>query len=335
MKIEQAMNSRFELAVFNDQIIYEKKPSDIRKVEQMVGLPPRELHTADRSGELDIKMHGLFLEGFQLVNVFTTNGFIERYPRYESLFIALPIAGTLECITERKHLLAAPMQAIVLSPSNSCTFNWARNSQIVLLHFRAELLQELVDDLPNDLGGLLLRFEDVFNLNNSKYSNLLKIIQAFSQEVMDDPERMRESRVIKPWLMVMLTSLARLHLNKNKRSPKASFELSPYYVKRAINYIHDHLNGELTRDHIVSASGVAQRSLHNSFKKCYGVGPMTYYRNARLGHAHDELLKSTPCEISVNEVAHKWGFHNQSRFAASYRKLFGELPSETLNKARL
>jgi AraC-like DNA-binding protein len=50
----------------------------------------------------------------------------------------------------------------------------------------------------------------------------------------------------------------------------------------------------------------------------------------RLDHVRTELLHSDPAEVRVTEVAMRWGFFHQSRFAQQYRDRFGELPSATL-----
>ena len=42
-----------------------------------------------------------------------------------------------------------------------------------------------------------------------------------------------------------------------------------------------------------------------------------------------ELLRSDPAVVRVTEVAMRWGFFRQSRFAQPYRDHFGELPSAT------
>ena len=38
--------------------------------------------------------------------------------------------------------------------------------------------------------------------------------------------------------------------------------------------------------------------------------------------------------MKVADVANEWGFWHMGGFAADYRKLFGELPSTTLNRAK-
>jgi len=36
----------------------------------------------------------------------------------------------------------------------------------------------------------------------------------------------------------------------------------------------------------------------------------------------------------LSDIAARWGFWHLSHFAADYKSMFGELPSETLNAAR-
>ena len=64
----------------------------------------------------------------------------------------------------------------------------------------------------------------------------------------------------------------------------------------------------------------------------YGVPPMRFLRNHRLQRVREELLSAR--EAQVSDVALRWGFSHFGRFAAEYRKRFGESPSQTLAGAR-
>ncbi len=57
---------------------------------------------------------------------------------------------------------------------------------------------------------------------------------------------------------------------------------------------------------------------------------MTYLREIRLGRTHDELRSRDPADVSVAEIAHRYGFLHLGRFAALYRHRYGESPSQTL-----
>lgn len=82
------------------------------------------------------------------------------------------------------------------------------------------------------------------------------------------------------------------------------------------------------------AMGVSLRSLEMAFRTCMGIPPVRYLRRLRLNRAHDQLLRSDPGATSVTAVALDLGFTELGRFSGEYRRLFGELPSETLRCRR-
>ena len=77
-------------------------------------------------------------------------------------------------------------------------------------------------------------------------------------------------------------------------------------------------------------SGVAERTLRTAFQKCYGLSPARYLRISLLNEARRLLRASQPEQNSVTDIAFSLGFWDLGRFASSYRRLFGELPSATL-----
>lgn len=62
------------------------------------------------------------------------------------------------------------------------------------------------------------------------------------------------------------------------------------------------------------------------------MSPMAYVRIRRLDAVSRALLALGPEETSVTEIATDHGFFHLSRFAADYRRRFGEFPSETLRR---
>lgn len=75
---------------------------------------------------------------------------------------------------------------------------------------------------------------------------------------------------------------------------------------------------------------VSRRSLQYAFEELTGIGAVQFLRNVRLNAVRRELLlRSGHPRAPLAEVAARWGFWHMPRFAAYYRALFGELPSET------
>jgi transcriptional regulator GlxA family with amidase domain len=85
---------------------------------------------------------------------------------------------------------------------------------------------------------------------------------------------------------------------------------------------------------ICRALGVPLRTLQRAFHETVGMGPAHYVAAKKLGKARAALLAADPTLTSVTEIAFKFGFWELGRFAATYRQMFGEKPSETLHRRR-
>jgi len=75
--------------------------------------------------------------------------------------------------------------------------------------------------------------------------------------------------------------------------------------------------------------GVSAPSLYRAFKEMFGVGTKEYIQARILAAVRSELVAARP-GTQINDIANVWGIWHMGRFAADYRKQFGELPSETL-----
>mgnify|MGYP006282482149 CR=1 FL=1 len=103
-------------------------------------------------------------------------------------------------------------------------------------------------------------------------------------------------------------------------------------VRLAEAYIRAHADEPLTVETIAQAVGVGPRALQAGFRDRLGVTPRALLAEVRLGRARALLLDAAPGE-TVADVAFESGVTQGGRFAAAYRKRFGESPSETLARA--
>ncbi|MEL7525108.1 MAG: helix-turn-helix domain-containing protein [Pseudomonadota bacterium] len=80
----------------------------------------------------------------------------------------------------------------------------------------------------------------------------------------------------------------------------------------------------------------SRRSIEKAFSAMIEMGPVMYGRVLRLNRARRKFRDRSLSEQSIGDIAAEEGFWDWSRFTSYYRKLFGELPSETRNSpARL
>jgi AraC family ethanolamine operon transcriptional activator len=85
---------------------------------------------------------------------------------------------------------------------------------------------------------------------------------------------------------------------------------------------------------LCGVAGVSERTLEYAFREQLGTTPVRFLKIRRLNRIRRELLDPDASARSVAEVAWRAGIYDPGRFAGDYRELFGELPSETLRRAR-
>jgi AraC-like DNA-binding protein len=101
-------------------------------------------------------------------------------------------------------------------------------------------------------------------------------------------------------------------------------------VQNAMAFLERRTGTSVRVAELAAAADVSERTLRNAFGEFFGVGPVRYLQLRQLHRIHRVLLQADPDEVTVGQVLAdqcEWAF---SRFAARYRKHFGERPSETL-----
>jgi len=107
----------------------------------------------------------------------------------------------------------------------------------------------------------------------------------------------------------------------------------PTGLARTLGWLKDRLDEPIQLDTLAAVAGVRPRTLEANFRRYLGTTPLGWVRQMRLARARQQLL-AAKAEGSVTGVALANGFSELGRFAAQYRRQFGELPSQTLKAAR-
>lgn len=107
----------------------------------------------------------------------------------------------------------------------------------------------------------------------------------------------------------------------------------PADLMRAIDWLRRNPDRDVNLETISSVAGVRPRTLEAHFKQFLGTTPLGWVRNTRLAKARQALLAADD-RTTVTGVALASGFNQLGRFAGTYRRRFGELPSDTLLQRR-
>ena len=125
-----------------------------------------------------------------------------------------------------------------------------------------------------------------------------------------------------------LTSALAAHLIRKyclRESPprKCRGGLSKQQLHRALDFINDHFEQEISLHVIASAVGMSPYHFAHQFKRSTSLAPHQYLIRCRLERARHMLFRS---EGSLAEVAVRVGFCDQSHFTQHFKRVYGMTP---------
>lgn len=104
-------------------------------------------------------------------------------------------------------------------------------------------------------------------------------------------------------------------------------------VRSAREYLSRHRSEAVTLAELCKNVGTCKRNINYAFLSILGITPSYYLRVQRLNGVRRDIKNHTnPCE-TLADIAARWGFWHPSHFSAAYKRLFGELPSTTAERA--
>jgi AraC family ethanolamine operon transcriptional activator len=104
-------------------------------------------------------------------------------------------------------------------------------------------------------------------------------------------------------------------------------------ARKAEAWLRQNLAEPTTIAALCGALHVSPRTLHEAFREHLGTTPKAYVKVLRLNAARRDLLEGGETK-RVTDAALDWGFLHFGWFARDYRRLFGETPSQTLQRGR-
>jgi AraC family ethanolamine operon transcriptional activator len=100
-------------------------------------------------------------------------------------------------------------------------------------------------------------------------------------------------------------------------------------VSLARNFIEANPDRPVTVLDLCRQTFTCRRTLQYCFTQVIGMSPAAYLKVVRLNGLHRDLLNAQGTR-TIGDMAAGWGFWHLSQLSCDYKRLFGELPSETL-----
>ena len=196
-----------------------------------------------------------------------------------------------------------------------------------------ELLLSRLQNKELTLYKELVAAHDLIPVDPNKIKTLKDIFDKYMKGAEEDPKLIDSNNYQNCLEEELISALIEtLFSYENYNYPDTDTALSNIWEKLE-KYMETHKNSPFRVSEVSQAVTVSESTINRLFNAKFGISPKSYLIKLRLNAAHQDLNQSSPDKIKIYMIANKWGFWHMGQFAADYRKLFGELPMETLNKS--
>ncbi len=242
--------------------------------------------------------------------------------------IAVPLTRNEQCAYWGRRL--ETLGALVMMPGGLDVTIAGRHEQIVVLIdlrlFRENLPVGAARALERDATNHLL------SAPPKKVQRLGRSLSTLIDRTNRFPGMLRHRAVTRSMTAAVFRHLASTIAAPEETMPPAPPSVRRQGLERALACLRQMDPASVTIPALAKAACVSQRTLEYAFREAFGLTPLAYIMMQRLHAARRDLARETPDRSTVTRVAIRHGFHHPARFAAYYRKRFGEVPSATLNR---
>ncbi len=282
-----------------------------------------------------IRLHGVQLPSLSLTYLAVDGGLtvdVLQTPSHQLLLT--PTVGTAELRTGGQTVQCTPLRACCARPAQPLRVIHHGDGPMMIMTIEQDALHRGVDALMGRSFDHAVDLDPVMDLTTQGAERWQTALHVLHSELARTPDRMvydvdllpLEAFIVTTLLMVQQSSCyGALHQAPEVRHNRV--------VRRAIQHVEEHLVDPFTVADLAAVAGVSIRTLQAHFRASFGQTPTQYIRDQRLDRAHEDLQTSAhSVNVSVTDIALRWGFRHEGRFAAQYRRRFGEAPSTTMRR---
>lgn len=254
--------------------------------------------------------------------------------RPASLFVVRPHGTTMEYRASRTEHQVGSGELLIASSSEDggpYRVRWV-DGVIEATALPFDLVRQ-VAATGDTLHDTPVRFSDLRPHSRAAARHLTATIDYLTDALRDRPDVMAEPLVASLSGQQLCAAVLAAFPNTAVFEPTIEdrHDAHPRTLRRAIAYIEDRADEDITVADIAAATNVTIRALQHAFRRHRDTTPMGYVRLVRLRQAHQELLATDPATgVTVTQVAARWGFFHPGRFARYYREIHGCSPYQTL-----
>jgi AraC-like DNA-binding protein len=257
-----------------------------------------------------------------------------KVSNFDHFVITLPKVGQFSTNARNRTVLSSSRKTgAIVFPTDQVVYSRSTSD---VDDYLIALNYDIIRDSIYRKYGIINAEEKIFQLqfNSDKVYALMSYLESTLDMVRGFPD-IRESLFLKMNIrditILMVTDLIGELLEK---SSLLNNHVDKNLVIKA-EEIMDNQGPQLHTVHeIADKLNTSARSLQLAFKKHREYTPMQFLRKSKLRMANKLIHQKGDSNITVKEAAISAGIFDLNRFGKYYAKEFGELPSETIKRAK-
>lgn len=238
--------------------------------------------------------------------------------------------GRVDLVDGDRRIEGAPGSLLLSDLREGAGFSMVGNANVcdTLLLDRKRIVRAIAERFEQPVHGNLgfLPRLDGSHSSGGTIANLVDVIC----ECMKPGGLLQQSPLALHNLVDSLVDILVRHVPHNYATDlgRKAEAIAPRPVRQAIEFMRENIGRHITAERVAETVGVSSRSLQMAFQSFEGTTPAAYLRKIRIEEARKELLDPLSL-LAIKEICLKWGFFHIGRFSDTYRKAYGETPSET------
>lgn len=295
---------------------------------------PHKMRVLGMQQRLSARMDHLPFAGMSLNRLsYGSSVSISSEPMGEFSMVLMPLAGGADIQCGHQQVYSTPDRPALVSVNQPLSMRWSSDSDMLILRIQQGALEAVCRELLGHELERPLEFELSMDLNDRNLRGWQSLIAFFATNSAFTEQASSTPFVSANFEHLLLGTLLQSHKhNFTLELERPSLPVSPIYVRRAEQYLADHCDQSVSVEDVARAVGVSVRTLYAGFQQYRQTSPMNALKEKRLERVRAELLGAVRdhTSITVADVALNYGFTHLGHFSSAYRKMFGELPSQTL-----
>jgi len=222
---------------------------------------------------------------------------------------------------------------VTIGPADELDFYAPRRFDILGLAIDAGLLEVHARRVEHRDIATLFDARNVFKPGAARLDEFRRALLTVLESLVVNPTALQFRQAQRVLEQTMLHAVVAV-VADDVPSPELAHPRRRHIVDAAKDFMRARIAETITVADLCIELGVSRRTLQYSFQEVLGINPVRFLRAMRLNGVRRDLKNPGAQPGSVQDTAANWGFWHLGHFVTDYKRMFGELPSETLRRTR-